>query len=348
MSNITGLLSRSLFSIPVYWGIAQLPSIQIISLGLTVISYGKQLVWDYDPTISRKWKVLRWMAGGALIVGAVASLIYGSTNLINLSRGAGLRRAIFFGENPGISAEKDPYESAYEGYYEKTTPIEGLMSQNPVCKERILYLAASAEVDHNGATDPFQSFGDENFDKTVPHCIRKFSDVVYKTIRHPLQICERIQSAAKEGPIQDLFIHAHGNPYTMGLSKSSRFKVFDLLPQDCFDGLASNARIFINSCRTGANGLSQPNIAQWISWISNREVIASDDATADVRCFIDQFDNRLNVKEFYFSNGFHSFHLAQSLGAQGIFFAQTVLTGLIGVRVFQQIWSVFQRGRALL
>lgn len=341
MSNITGLLSRSLFSIPVYWGIAQLPSIQKISVGLTALSYGKQLVWDYDPSISRKWKVLRWMAGGALIVGAVASMVNESTTLFNLSRSEGLSGATVFGENPGVSAEKDPYESAYEGYYEKSTPIEGLMSQSPVCKERVLYLAASAETDHNGAINPFLYLGFPNyFHAIVPHCLHKFSDVVYKTICHPLQICERIQSATKEGPIQDLFIHAHGSPYAMSLSTSSTFKVFDLLPQDCFDGLASKARIFLISCSTGADGLWQPNIAQWISWISNREVIASDDAPYFKSCFID-LNNRLNIESY---SDFHSFHLAQSLSEQGIFFAQIVMTGLVGAHVFRQ---VFQLGRSI-
>jgi len=335
MSNITSLISRSLFSTPIYWGIAQLPAIQNISLGLTALSYGKQLVWDYDPSISRKWKVLRWMAGGALIVGAVASLVNESTTLFNLSRSEGLSGATVFGENPGISAEKDPYESAYEGYYEKSTPIEGLMSQNPVCKEQALYLAASAETDHNGAIDPFLYLGFPNFHTIVPHCLHKFSDVIYKTIRHPLQICERIQSAAKEGPIQDLFISAHGAPYAMSLSTSSTFKVFDLLPQDCFDGLASKARIFLISCSTGADGLWQPNIAQWISWISNREVIAPDIPFTTASCFIRVMGYPWN---------FHSFHLAQSLGAQGMFFAQTVMTGLVGANIFRQ---VFQLGRSI-
>lgn len=341
MNNI---ITNTLFSAPIYWGFAQLPHIQKISLGLMVLSYGKQLAWDYDPAISRKRKVMHWIAGGTLIAGAMASMIYGGYYLYLLSQRVPLSRSMVFGQNPGIASEKDPYEKAYEWHYqqsERKGPIEKLISSSSVCKEKILYLVSSEESDQNGALNPLKEWERFfNLKGSLPYCLRQYSDLIYKSIRHPLQICEQIQ-AAKEQKIQDLFIETHGNRFALGLSKSSLFKVFDVLPQNCFDGLASNARIFLVSCRNAENGYWQPNIAQWISWISNRQVIASSDSVGN-RYALNLLDNRVDVS--FDGAELHSIHLSQSWADMGMFFAQTITAGVVGALIIRQM---FQLGHSI-
>jgi hypothetical protein len=280
MSSTCNFVSTALYN-----RFSQHDAIQNLASGVVCLSYGKHLLCDPDssPTPSLIRKIGRAAAGVTLLAGGLAALYYGlyygGGRLVKASTDD-LKSLFLFGQNPAPSTQEDPYEQAFKKYAQ---PFNN--------QTEVLYLGASAAADHNKILNPSYSF-------SMPLCLNEISKLKYKVIRHPLQICEEIQSAAKTGPVQDLVIGAHGNIRCMSLSPTSRFYVFDQLPTNCFDGLASTARIYLTSCSTGAYSLWGPNVAEWMSWLSGREVIAPSAPITGAlgKCFINPENGRLDIK----------------------------------------------------
>jgi hypothetical protein len=269
MSSICNFVSTALYN-----RFSQSPAIQKLAAGVGCLSQGKHLLCDPDPSPAPSFirKIGRKAAGVVLLAGGLAGVYYGGKPLVTSSTDD-LKAIFLFGQNPAPSIQEDRYEQAFKKQTE------------------VLYLGASADTDYNGALDPSSPY-------SLPTCLDEISKLKYKIIRHPLQICEEIQSAAKNSPVQDLVIGAHGSIRSMSLSPTSLFKVFDQLPTNCFDGLASTARIFLQSCSTGAYSLWRPNVAEWISWISGREVIAPSAPISNrlAQCSINPRNGRLNIR----------------------------------------------------
>lgn len=255
-----------------YGRFAQSPAIQTLATGVGCLSQGKRLLCDTDssspPSLMRK--IGRTVLGLTLLTGGTIALYNGGEALLTASTN-NLRSAFLFGEKPRPPIEEDDYDLTFKR------------------RDNVLYLAAPSDADHNGSIDP------SDYESLVRR-LDKITSLKYKVIRHPLQICEEIQSASKVRLLEALFLHAHGNMDTMRFSPTSLFKVFDLLPSRCFKWMSS-ARIFLQSCKTGQNSLWKPNLAQWISWISGLEVIASSKSIsqANTQCWLDE-NNLLDMR----------------------------------------------------
>lgn len=276
MSSTCNFVSTALYN-----RFSQSPAIQKLAAGVGCLSQGKHLLCDPDPSPAPSLirKIGRKAAGVALLAGGLAGLYYGAEPLATASVDD-LKAEFLFGQNPP-SIQEDRYEQAFSNW--RTT---------------LLYLGASADADHNGALEPSSSL-------SLPSCLDAISKLKYKIIRHPLQICEEIKLVSKiGGSVQDLVIGAHGSINSMTLSPTSSFKVFDQLPANCFDRLFYGARIFLHSCSTGEHSLWQPNIAEWISWISGREVIAPSDEIGgkSAKCSINPENGRLDIRLNGFEN----------------------------------------------
>lgn len=269
MSSICTFVSMALYN-----RFSQSPAIQKLAAGVGCLSQGKRLLCDPDPSPAPSLirKIGRKAAGLALLAGGLAGLYYGGKPLVTASTDD-LKAAFLFGQNSAPSIQEDRYEQVFKKQTE------------------VLYLGASPDADYNGALDPSTSY-------SLPTCLDAISKLKYKTIHHPLQICEEIQSASETGSVQDLVIGAHGSIRTMALSPTSIFKVFDPLPANCFDGLAPTARIFLQSCSTGAHSLWRPNVAEWMSWISGKEVIAASAVifSSSGQCGINPSNGRLDIR----------------------------------------------------
>lgn len=273
-------------STAVYNRISQSPELQMVSVGIQFLHQGKQLLCGPDlssqPSVMKK--IGQKTAGVALLAGGLAGVYYGSMPLLQASVNQ-LKSMFLFGQPPA-----QPIEDDYEQHFKRNSFSKNYI--NAECRYRrpsihqaksieteVLYLAAGSEADNNGALNPL------NF-VNLPLCLNEISKLKYKTIHHPLQICEEIHEQSKSGLVQNLVINAHGNMVKMKFSPTSMLQVFDKFPLNCFDGLSPTARIFLKSCKTGKNSLWQPNIAEWISWNSERTVIASSESTVSGRSWI--------------------------------------------------------------
>lgn len=281
MSSICNFVSTAIYN-----RFSQSPAIQKLAAGVGCLSQGKHLLCDPDssPAPSLIRKIGRKAAGVALLAGGLAGLYYGGQTLATASID-NLKSAFLFGQSPIASMQKED-------------------SMNEPSTE-ILYLVASADSDPGGALNPsIPNFIPDRLEERIrlgydalPSCLNAITKLEYKVIQHPLQICEKIRSTAKKASVQELIIAAHGTSEEIAFSRMVNFKIFDLLPSNCFDGLSSKARIFLQSCSTGKNMEWLPNIAEWISWISGREVVApSEDVDGTLgQCSLNQ-EGRLDIK----------------------------------------------------
>jgi len=278
MSSICNFVSGAIYN-----RFSQSPEIQKISIGLGCLRKGKGLLCDPDssPAPSLIWSIARKTAGVALLAGGLTGLYYVSKPLIAASTDD-LKEMFLFGQSPSDTIEQDPYEQAFK-------------LQTNENRAEVLYLSVGKNADHNGAFNPLRA-------SSFATRLSKISKLIYKTFQHPLQICEIIQSASRTRLISDLVISAHGGVSKIDTDTKSTFRIYDLLPANCFAGLSSKARIVLDSCLTGSESVWQPNIAEWISWISGKEVIAPSGIITNwiSQCFINPDTGRL---DFGFCSG---------------------------------------------
>ncbi len=141
-------------------------------------------------------------------------------------------------------------------------------------RQKLLYL--SAEADHNRAHVP--SEGGLTIDKylfnqkldTPFKELNELYDIKFKVFNSIDQICHEISDNA--GPVDSLWINAHGNPLSMMLTDSKSLDVFSSIPQNCFSNLTEKAKIYLISCNTGAGG--RGGIAAYLAKKANRAVVA--------------------------------------------------------------------------
>jgi hypothetical protein len=100
-------------------------------------------------------------------------------------------------------------------------------------------------------------------------------DLKYVFINTIEDICKAIEAGAYElgKKIEALVLAAHGDPEEMELSSTRSLSKKTIFPIKCFDGLAPQAKIFLDSCETGQHPLG---IAQHIADQSQRVVYAPE------------------------------------------------------------------------
>lgn len=318
--------------------------IQQCAVGVICLRKGWQWACGSDPSLpsSPVIKIGRKVAGIALLLGGLAGLYSGASPLI-AAQTNGLQEIFMFGQNPVPIILPDTYEEEFNAspsYVNHSSPD-------------LLYLAASSEADHNGAFNPLRP-------SSLPRCLSEISALRYKVIQHPFQICEEIALAG--GSVKDLVIGGHGDEGAVTLSSTSSFQIFDVLPADCFAGLSNEARIFLDSCSTGKNSPWRPNVAEWLSAISGREVRAPaiDVKSKQVTCSIESSAGRVDIrfldehqKFFFGSLGIflarfdhtQSFNVSSSFQDSASFNLKMAVTAILGVVV---AWQTMRVGAAVL
>lgn len=266
------LFSKGAFGL-VYNKFSSNPDVQKMSIGLSCLYKAKNWLYSNEPdSISRKERVFQKIVGVGLGVAGLACICYGLSSLIASSPI----------QNSRLEKTTDIYESKF-----------------PDCRadagdRNILLLTARSTVDHVGAFDPTRSF-------SLNNCFCKLGNLTQKVISTPLEICTTIAEASKEKPLDSLVIGAHGDPARMLLSPNQEFRVFDLLPANCFKGLSSTANIILASCSVGAQRFLTPNLAEWMSWISGKPVI-SPSLVSDARlqtCFAENGMIKMNFSDVF-------------------------------------------------
>lgn len=247
----------------IYCKAFQSPAIQKIALGLTASQLGKRLFSyaDSEKESSFFKRAVCKIAGLSLIGGGLFGIYEGGGFLYGASKSQ-LSGAFLFSEK---SSNSFPKNLNLEDFLPASElPLfkhHVLSTYDNICRpgQQILFLASTGvRVGLNILKVHFQGAS----------CLTK------KLISHPLHICEAIESASKVGTINELIINTHGDSNGMVFSEEN-LRAFDPIPKNCFDGLAKDARITLLSCSAAQeSGTWRPNIAQWLSWFSGKEVIA--------------------------------------------------------------------------
>ena len=117
-----------------------------------------------------------------------------------------------------------------------------------------------------GEDDPNEAFA------PTPDYVAFFAQVQshynlrYRVVKNPLEFCQEIAKAAKEGNIELLIVAGHGSPQTIRLGSDSRILANIELPDSkVLELLAPNAVIFLEACETGAGKEYNNNIANYFA-----------------------------------------------------------------------------------
>ena len=138
----------------------------------------------------------------------------------------------------------------------------------------VLFLSPLSYVTQPG-TMPYSPY--------VTTLFRSVDQFAYKQITHPQHICDKIQALTSTNKkIFSLVINAHASSRTMEFTDTTMLQTFDPLPAGCFEGLSQRARIILIACEAGLRSGFRPSLAEWLSWISGRKVVASGCGVDDV------------------------------------------------------------------
>ena len=117
-----------------------------------------------------------------------------------------------------------------------------------------------------GEDDPNEAFA------PTPDYVSFFREVQdhynlrYRIVSNPVEFCQEIAKAAKEGNIELLIVAGHGSPKTIRLGPDSRIFADQELPDSkVLEKLAPNAVIFLEACETGAGKEYNDNIANYFA-----------------------------------------------------------------------------------
>lgn len=154
----------------------------------------------------------------------------------------------------------------------------------------------STWMDHNGAMNliptQMQSFSILNDNYDIGFSI--------STMGSDTQICDRIQEAAATGPVSAVWIEAHGCPTAISFADPYHHLTVDSLkdlPDTCFNGLAPDAVIVLDSCETGG---TEDGFAHTLSMVSQRPVISSYDSVVSLHTSVTGlFPLDVSFKETY-------------------------------------------------
>lgn len=203
---------------------------------------------------------------------------------------------------------------------------------------KVLYLGAGADADHNGV------FG-LNYN-SLPQCLADtIRRVKYVTISSMEQICQEIRSVPT---IKDVVLGFHGAYNAMQITATSHFWVFNQILSGCFDSLPPDGRIFLQSCSTGEHSFRGPNIGEWLSWISGREVIAPSDLISPYAAKCMKEGGRLNIEFWDRSNTTlltQHFNTATSAPEMLLFGLKTASSSLMGAMV---VWQTMRVAASLM
>jgi hypothetical protein len=340
MSSISSFLG-ALASRTIYSRISQSPDIQKISIGCSIISQigfrALQAGIGFDNHVRDNL---------VNFTGAIVAISYGSMTSLAIAleeysrrtwkwMPSYLKRELIFGQPPTMPSEKiTDYESIFKRIFNQS------ISQNG--NRELLYLMAHSDTDLGASFVPSKDSGPLS-------CLNKICDLTYKTIEHPLHICKEIALASSKNPVQDIAIGGHGSNAAVLLSPISLFRVFDWLPSNCFDGLSHKARIFLEACSTGEEVFWRPNLAQWISWLSGREVVAASDVASRYATdyFINPDDNRLSIRIANLEGGDKTrhFHISGSWMETASFHMKLIIPTILGAI---NCWQMARVGATLV
>ncbi len=261
-----------------------IPSTQAIGIGVYAFRQGVLLLRKVeliDESIIKR-EALRKLVGVVLLVGGTVSIYFGSGNIIKASTNHRIARFVFREMQDQItekdSNDVDIYQKMCHGY-------------DP---QQILFLSVGNEVDYNQSFDPTLQYS--SFRQ-----ISRFVGVRYRVIYNAFQICREIKNALEKSSFHlGVILGAHGNPRTMRWGLQTAFSVFDFLPSDCFSGLNEKAKIYLDSCNTGKNLVVFPNMAEWISWVSGREVVAATCSVASIKIITNRTESQ---QRLFLNNG---------------------------------------------
>jgi hypothetical protein len=322
----------------------QSPEIQAASVTIGCLRLAKHSLSDPDPSNNQSSvkKVASKVIG---VTCRIAEVIGCCAIAIEL----GAKVEALFREVPVSLGGVDPYESAFKRAFEKRISKTGI---------EVLYLVGSSTADPDGAFDPIGQRGRFLYEiiaeRTLAMCLHQTTDLTYKVIEHPLQMCKEIALASSKNPVQELVLGMHGFRHEMVFNiPFSSFRVFDWLPSNCFDGLSRNARIFLQSCSTGGRSFWKPNMAEWMSWLSGREVVApSSELSNTCRCLINSTNNQLDIKltysppnEWGATDITEHFHVSASWMETASFHMKFTLSTILGII---SCWQAVRAGATLV
>ena len=151
--------------------------------------------------------------------------------------------------------------------------------KNP--RPKVVWLVADASADGKGLLNPIYYEMNGGLNK-----VNTKANLRYEELSDCRQICSALKAAEGEaGKIDDLIISGHGTSSSIHWRQDSIFSdpkageeltsknLKRYLPSSCFDSLKSDAKIFLQSCSTGAN--VRDGFAAKLSRISGREVVAA-------------------------------------------------------------------------
>lgn len=156
--------------------------------------------------------------------------------------------------------------------------IPSLTSKFP--KQNCLVLQAYPDSDPDGYLRGDSGY---NTNMRIAKQCRSFN---FEYVNSPEMICSKIKSiSSSNGPIDKLFIEAHGEPFAMLLSEYSDrgenyISAFNTeFPQDCFAGLSEKGYVYLLSCRVGEllnKFMKDRGMAAHMARQTGRTVVASD------------------------------------------------------------------------